>query len=183
MKKVYIFLAEGFEEVEALTVVDILRRAGIDIQTVSVSGGKQLTSSHNVKIEADVLYEEIEVQKADMLVLPGGMPGTRNLEAHTELCSQLRAFDKEGKNLAAICAAPLVLGANEILQGKKAVCYPGFEKELLGAVVVDSPVAEDTNVITGKGLGAAIEFSLALVARLEDKEKAAQIKEQIQFPY
>lgn len=183
MCKVYIFLAEGFEEVEALMTVDLLRRAGIDLQMVSITGNKQVTGSHHIKIEADKLYEEIEPQEADMLILPGGMPGTRNLAAHEGLCSWLKAFGQEGKGLAAICAAPSVLGANGLLEGKKAVCFPGFEGELTGAEVLAAPAVRDGNVVTAKGLGAAVEFSLAIVETLISKEKAMEIKAQIQFSH
>ncbi len=183
MSKVYIFLAEGFEEVEALMTVDILRRAGIDMQMVSITGQKQVEGSHKIKIEADKLYEEIDPGEADMLVLPGGMPGTKNLAAHESLCSWLKAFHQAGKGLAAICAAPSVLGANGILEGKQAVCYPGFEKELTGAKILEAPVVRDKNVITARGLGTAVEFGLAIVEMLVSREKAKEIKEQIQYPY
>ncbi|MFW5630100.1 MAG: DJ-1 family glyoxalase III [Acetivibrio ethanolgignens] len=181
MSKVYIFLAEGFEEVEALMTVDIVRRAGISMEMVSVTEEKRVTSSHGIVLEADSLYEEINPAEADMLVLPGGMPGTRNLAAHKELVEQLKAFHRTGKKLAAICAAPSVLGAHGILEGKKATCYPGFEKELIGAEVVKEPCVVDGNVITARGLGAAVEFGLAIVEQLLGAEKAAKIKEQIQF--
>lgn len=181
MKKVYIFLAEGFEEVEALMPVDILRRAGIAIDMVSITGRRQVEGSHGIKIEADKLYEEIEPEKADMLVLPGGMPGTKNLAAHEGLCSWLKKFHAEGKFLAAICAAPSVLGANGILEGKQAVCFPGFEKELIGAKVVSAPVAVDGNIVTGKGPGAAAEFSLAIAELLAGREKEQEIKEAMCF--
>lgn len=181
MKKVYIFLAEGFEEVEALMTVDMLLRAGIDMQMVSITGKTTVAGSHHIKIEADKLYEEINPGEADMLVLPGGMPGTRNLEAHEGLCTQLKEFYQSGKPVAAICAAPLVLGANGILEGRKATCYPGFEEELTGAVVTDMPVVSDGNVITAKGLGTAVEFSLAIIEKLISREKAEEIKEQVQF--
>lgn len=181
MNKVYIFLAEGFEEVEALMTVDIVRRAGIAMEMVSVTGKREVKSSHGIKIEADKLYEEIQPEEAAMLVLPGGMPGTRNLAQHKELCEQLREFHKKGKPLAAICAAPSVLGANDILKGKRATCYPGFEAELAGAEVVKAPCVVDGNIITARGLGAAVEFGLAIVGQLLGEEKAEEVKEQIQF--
>lgn len=181
MSKVYIFLAEGFEEVEALMTVDIVRRAGIPMEMVSVTGKRKVKSSHEITIEADRLYEEIQPEEAAMLVLPGGMPGTRNLALHQELCKQLRAFHKEGKPLAAICAAPSVLGANGILEGKRATCYPGFEKELTGARVAEEACVVDENIITARGLGAAAEFGLAIVEKLAGSEKAAEIRTQIQL--
>lgn len=181
MKKGYIFLAEGFEEVEALMTVDILRRAGVDLQMVSITGKKEVTGSHHIKTEADKCYEEIHPQDADVLILPGGMPGTKNLKAHESLCEELRRFYQSGGLVAAICAAPLVLGANGILKGRRAVCYPGFEEELTGAVIEDLPAVRDGNVITARGLGASIEFGLMIVEALISKEKAEEVKGQIQF--
>lgn len=180
MKKVYIFLAEGFEEVEALMTVDILLRAGIDMQMVSITGDKIVKGTHGIKITADKLYEEIQPQEADMLVLPGGMPGTTNLAAHEDLTTQLKEFHQKGKGLAAICAAPSVLGKNGILQGKQATCYPGFEDTLACARVVKESVVVDGNIITAKGLGVATEFALAIVEKLVSREKALEVKAQIQ---
>lgn len=175
MSKVYLFLAEGHEEVEALMVVDVCRRAGIDLQTVSITGNKAVTSSHKVTYMADHLFEEIECSDADMLILPGGMPGTLNLEAYEPLMKQVDSFAAAGKNVSAICAAPTVLGRRGILNGKKACCYPGMEADLKGADVVFDKVAVDGNIITARGLGCAIDFGLAIIEKLIDKETADKI--------
>ena len=179
MSKVYIFLADGFEEIEGLTVVDLLRRANISIDMVSVTGNKQVTGAHGIKVEADCLYEEIKAEEADMLVLPGGMPGTKHLAAHKELCEQLKAFHQAGKGVAAICAAPMVLGRNGILKGKRAVCYPGFEEELTGSMVEKAEVITDGNVITSRGLGTAIEFAGAIITYFAGEEKAKEVKDSV----
>lgn len=181
MSKVYIFLANGFEEIEGLTVVDLLRRAGIEIQMVSIMGTKDIISSHKIKIEADELFEKVDYQDADMLVLPGGMPGTNYLSAHKGLVTILKQFNQEGKNLAAICAAPSVLGENDILKGKKATCYPGYEEKLNGAIVTGSNVEMDSNIITSKGMGTSIDFALAIITKLKDKETADNIAAAIQY--
>ena len=175
MSKVYIFLAEGYEEIEALTVVDLLRRANIDICMVSVTGEKMVRGAHGINVEADVLYEEANIKEADMLVLPGGMPGTKNLMAHEDLVSNLKQFHEAGKAVAAICAAPMVLGENGILEGKKAVCYPGFEEKLIDANVDTCAVAVDGNIITSRGMGTAIPFALEIVSYLLDEETAKKL--------
>lgn len=179
MAEVYIFFAEGFEEVEGLTVVDILRRAGINIHTVSITKSKMVTSSHRVTLKADMTFDQVPFEEADMLILPGGMPGTKNLLAHKELCNQLKEFYRQGKMLGAICAAPMVLGENGILEGKKAVCYPGFEEHLKGADIEVLEAVQDGNVITSRGLGTAIEFGLTIVSHFMGKEKADEIKNAI----
>ncbi len=181
MKKVCVFLADGFEEIEGLTVVDILRRAGVETETVSVMGRKQINGSHGIRVEADKLFEEADVADADMLVLPGGMPGTLNLKAHEGLKEQIIAFDRAGKNIAAICAAPSVLGALGLLKGKKACAYPSFEDQLDCAEVLQVPEVTDGNITTGRGMGAAIPFALELTAILCGKEKAEEIKESIVY--
>ncbi len=178
---VYLFLAEGFEEIEALTVVDLLRRAEIGITTVSITGTKKVTGSHQITVEADALYEDIDYKEASMLVLPGGMPGTKHLGEHEELVHLLKEFHSHNKNIAAICAAPSVLGVNGILKGKQATCYPGFEDKLLEAVYTGGKTEEDGNIITGKGMGTAIEFSLKIIENLKDKAMADKIAASIQY--
>lgn len=178
-KKSFIFLADGFEEVEALTVVDLLRRAEIQIDMVSITGNKQVTGSHGIAVQADMLFEEADLTNADAFVLPGGMPGTRNLEAFEPLIDALKQADRAGKVLCAICAAPLVLGVNHLLEGKKASCYPGFEKDLLGAKVSYDAVSKDGNSITSRGLGTAIEFAGEIIATLLDEQTAQSVKESI----
>lgn len=170
MKKIYIFLAEGFEEIEGLTVVDLVRRVGIDIKMVSISKEKIVKGSHGIEIIADMLFEDSDFSDADMLVLPGGMPGTNVLMAHDGLKSLLLAYGKQKKKLAAICAAPSILGNLGLLEDKKAVCYPGHEEKLLGADVLYNNVVVDGNIITSRGLGTAIDFSLAIIRELADEE-------------
>ena len=133
MSKIGIFMADGCEEIEGLTVVDIVRRAGLDIETISINGKKNVTSSHKVTFETDTTKEEADYDSYDAIVLPGGMPGTLNLGADTTVTKTIREFAAKGKLVAAICAAPSVLGENHILEGKKATCHPGFEEKLLGA--------------------------------------------------
>ena len=179
--KVYIFLADGFEEIEGLTVVDIMRRAKIDVETISITGQKQINGAHKIIVEADRLFEETDFSDGDMLVLPGGMPGTRNLAAHRGLCDELLKADRAGKRLAAICAGPSVLGGLGILEGRKATCYPGFEGELKGAEYTRQGVVTDGNVTTARGLGYALDLGIELLTLLTDREHAAQIKESIQY--
>lgn len=179
MAEAYIFLADGFETVEALTVVDLLRRAGHRAETVSVMGRKQVESAQKIMVEADALFEDMSFEEDAMLVLPGGMPGTLHLGEHTGLRKLIEKWNKSGKHLAAICAAPSVLGSLGILQGKKAVCYPGFEDKLTGAEVLDSRVVTDGNVTTSRGMGTAIPFGLELIRILDGEELSSQIKESI----
>lgn len=179
MSKIGVFLADGFEEIEGLTVVDILRRAGIEVTTISIMGRKEVQGSHQITVLADALYEETDFARVDGIVLPGGMPGTKHLGAHDGVKEQITAFAAAGKLVAAICAAPSVLGENGILKGKKAACYPSFEDKLLGAEVVFEEVAEDGNVITSRGMGTAIPFALRLTAYLTTEEKAAELAESI----
>lgn len=181
MSKVYVFLADGTEEVEALTVIDLLRRAAVEVVTVSVMGRKQIVSAHGIGIEADEVYGASDYLDGDMLVLPGGMPGTTHLKEHEALRGVLCAYHAAGKYLAAICAAPSILGFNGFLAGKQATCYPGFEEELAGAMVVKEGVVHDGTVITSKGLGTAIDFSLELIATLCDVQTAERIAKAIQY--
>jgi protein deglycase len=179
MKKVYIHFADGFEEVEALAPVDILRRAGCEVFTVSIMGKKEVTGSHNVKIITDCLFEEMDYKAADMIVLPGGMPGSKNLDNHQGLKNKILEFSNDGKWVTAICAAPMVLGHLGLLKGKTATCYPGFESELTGAKHTGNAVEIDGKIITGKGAGVAVKFGLALVEALLGKDKANDVKEKM----
>lgn len=181
MKQVKVFLADGFEEIEGLTVVDILRRAGVCVETVSVMKNKEINGAHKIKVEADVMFDEADFSDSDMLVLPGGMPGTLHLKEHTGLAKLLVKFHEEKKYVAAICAAPSVLGGLGILTGKKACCYPSFEEALHTDFVVFDAVAEDGNVITSRGMGTAIPFALKLTEVLCGKEKAEEIGKSIIF--
>jgi len=174
--KAFIFLAEGFEEIEAITVIDVLRRAKVDIKTVSVSDKLDVTGSHKITVIADALFEEIDFRDADMLILPGGMPGTTNLASHKQLAQRLSQHAKNGKWVGAICAAPSVLGGLGILKGKSATCYPGIENSLQGAQVKNDPVVQDGNVITGRGPGVSAQFALKLVEVLAGSEVSKKIK-------
>lgn len=181
MKKVFAFLADGFEEVEALAVIDLLKRAKVDTVMVSIMDTLTVTGAHKIQVIADKLYSEIDYKEADLLFLPGGGTGTKNLKAHKELADALLDFASDDtKRIAAICAAPSVLGLLNILNGKKAVCYPGFEDQLLGAEVVADGVVTDGRITTAKGMGVSIELGLELIKLLIDKETADTIKEQIQ---
>lgn len=181
MSRIAVFFAEGYEEIEALTVVDICRRAGVEVQMVSVSGAKVVNSSHGVGVQMDMSFEEVNFDSLDMIVLPGGMPGTKNLEAHEGLMAQVDAFDRAGRYLAAICAAPSILGHRGILQGRKAGCYPGWEQHLTGAEVSMDDATVDGHIITGRGMGCAIPFSLAIVAQLLGQEQADKVAESIVY--
>ena len=182
--KVYIFLADGFEEIEGLTVVDIMRRAKIDVETISITGQKQINGAHKIIVEADRLFEETDFSDGDMLVLPGGMPGTLNLKEHEGLRNLIGEFDKKKKYLAAICAAPSILSELGILKGRKACAYPSFEEGLDCAQVVHEAAVTDGHVTTGRGMGAAIPFALKLTELLCGTEKANEIAEsaKIFFP-
>lgn len=175
MCKVSLFLADGFEEIEGLTVVDLLRRAQIEVETISIMGKNQITGAHNIKVEADRLFEEADFSDSNMLVLPGGMPGTLYLKEFEPLRQLLLEFHQNEKAVAAICAAPTVFGDLGILKGKSAVCYPGMEDGLVGAEVKYDNVVTDGNITTSRGLGTAIDFSLRLIEILLDKDTADKI--------
>lgn len=175
-KKVYIFLAEGFEEIEAITPIDLLRRANINIVSVSISEQKEVKGAHNIILHADHILSEVDIQDADMLILPGGMPGAKNLNENTEVKDAVKYYADNDKYVGAICAAPMVLGELNILQNKKATCYPGFEKHLHQAVITGSLVEHADKIITSKGAGAALQFSLKLVEILAGKNVAEELK-------
>lgn len=181
MAKIGVFLATGFEECEALLVVDIARRAGLDLKTVSVTGEKEVTSSHNVTIIADLLLGGVDFKEMDMIVLPGGMPGTKNLEACEPLMEQVEAFYKDGKCISAICAAPSIFGHKGFLKGRNAVSYPEFESHLEGAEVSRNSVEVSEHVTTSRGLGTAIDFGLAIVERYKGKAEADRIAKAIVY--
>ena len=182
MSRALIFLADGFEEIEGLTVVDILRRAGVDAQMVSIMGRKQVTGSHHIQVEADVVFEEVEdPDGADLLVLPGGLPGTTYLQEHEGLAELLKKFDREEKQIAAICAAPSVFGALGMLKGRKACSYPSFEEKLDCKEVVRVPAVTDGHITTGRGMGAAIPFALRLTEILCGEEKASELAKSIVY--
>lgn len=178
-KKIAVHMADGFEEIEAISIIDVLRRADLDVIVISVTGKLEVTGAHHLKILADKLFEQVNYDEVMMIVLPGGMPGASNLDAHEGLKAQIVKFNNENKPLAAICAAPLVYGNLGIMEGKQAVCYPGFENYLKGAQMLNTPVAESGNVITGRGPGAAIQFALKLVEKLVSAEKAELLASQM----
>lgn len=181
MKTVYAFLADGMEEVEALMVIDLLRRTKkLNVVTVSIKDEMLVESSHNIKLYADKNIDEINFDEGDCIFLPGGMPGTINLGVCEKLTEQIVKYNEEGKVLSAICAAPSVLGHLGVLQGKNATCYPGFEDKLEGANC-GGGVVTDGNVVTGKGLGVALEMGLELITVLVDKETSEEIAAQIQY--
>lgn len=170
------FLAEGFEEIEALTPVDCLRRCEKEVITVGV-GGSIIRGSHGIPVFADIEENELKLSSViEMIILPGGMPGTLNLEKSSFVQSAIDYCMENGIPIAAICAAPSILGHKGILENREAVCYPGFEEELLGArVLLDRPVAVDGNIITACGMGAALDFSHAIITRLLGKERADRL--------
>jgi len=177
MKKVFILLAAGFEETEAVATIDVLLRGEIDVTSVSITGNMLVVGAHGIVVKADVLFDKADFSLGDMLILPGGMPGASNLNAHPGAKSILKQYAADGKKVAAICAAPLVLGGLDLLQGKKATAYPGFESTLKGATYVNSPVVKDGNIITGRGPGFAFQFGLAIVEELQGKAKADVVAE------
>ena len=176
MKTIFVFLADGFEEIEAITPIDVLRRAGLNVQTVSVMEEQIVAGAHGIPVVADKMFADIDLDNAEMLLLPGGLPGATNLDAHQGLSDMIMAFASEGKPLAAICAAPLVFGNRGLLQGKKVTCYPGFESYLTGAEYTAALVETDGNFITAKGPGAAMDFAFAIVEKYCGIEKVNELK-------
>ncbi len=181
MKKSAIFMADGCEEIEGLTVVDILRRANLDIDMVSINGSTSVTGSHGIVFHTDTTFEQAALEDYDAIILPGGMPGTLHLGAHEGVTAAIRQFFDQGKLVAAICAAPSVLGAAGILKGKRATCHPGFEDQLTGAVCVKETVVTDGNVITSRGMGTAIDFGLAILAYWKDASAVNDLKQKLVY--
>ncbi len=181
MAKVYEFIANGTEEIEALTVVDVLRRAGADIKTVSITGSNEAVLSHGVKIECDTTIEQANLSDADMLLLPGGLPGATNLNEHDGVRKAMLNQYNSGKKVGAICAAPLVLGSLGILNGKKATCYPGFEDQMTGAEYTADVYTVDGNIITGCGPAATLPYSYAILEMLGYTNEAKALREGMMF--
>lgn len=177
--KAYIFLANGFEEIEAITPIDLLRRAEIEVISISISNSKTVIGAHNISIQADALFSEINFEDADVLILPGGMPGTKHLDAHAGLKEILESQAIQGKLTAAICAAPSILGKMNLLEGKEAVCYPGFENQLIGATISESKVVQSGSIITAKGAGVALQFSIKIIEHLKGKTLADRVANSI----
>ena len=182
MKKLGIFMAEGCEMIEGLAVVDVVRRTGeMEIITIALGETKEVTSSHNVTFLADVLISDVNFEELDGIVLPGGMPGTLNLGANETVNAVVKKFAEEGKLVAAICAAPSVLGAAGILEGRHATCHPGFEEKLIGATCLEDAVVIDGHIVTSRGLGTAVDFGLAIVWLMLDDEAVEKVKKSIVY--
>ena len=173
---VYLFLADGFEEIEALAVVDILRRAELPVSTVAIKERLLIKGAHDIKVEADMLLEDIDSENIDALILPGGMPGTLHLGQEARLKQLILDSNKKGVLIGAICAAPSILGESNMLIGKDAVCYPGYEEQLLGANILYEKVAVSDNIVTSRGAGTAMEFGYKLVELLKDKQTSDKLR-------
>ena len=180
--KVTAFLTDGFETVEALAVIDICRRAGIDTDTVSITGDKNVISAQNIPVKADYFFDEVNLEESDLLFLPGG-PGHKSYMENEKLLNALKEHDKKGKRIAAICAAPSILGRIGLLKGKKATCFPGFEEMLEGAELAcaDVRVVTDGNITTSRGMGTSIDLGLELVRLLEGKDEADRLAHSTQY--
>lgn len=183
MAKVYEFLATGFEDIEALIPLDIMRRAGIDFKTVSITGDLYVESAHGVSIKADMLIEDADLSDADLIMLPGGLPGATNLNAHNGVKKAIIEQNARGKMIGAICAAPMVLGGIGLLQGRHATCYPGFEKYLEGAEYTHELCTVDGNITTGEGPAAALPYAYTLLAALTDRQTADQVAEGMMYKH
>lgn len=177
MGSVYLFLANGFEEIEAISSIDILRRADINTVAVSISEDKRVVGAHNLAIEADILLDEVKIEDAIALVLPGGMPGASNLNECKPLLALMEEQFKADRLIAAICAAPMVLGTLGISKGRRMTCYPGFEDYLLGATITNEGVTQDGKIITGRGPAYSAAFALKLVEEIKGKAKADEVAE------
>lgn len=175
MKSAFLFLATGFEEIEALGTVDILRRGGVRVATISITGELQVMGAHNIPVIADYSFEDADFSAADALILPGGIPGSNHLNTCTRLKELILQKHKEGILLAAICAGPMVLGGLGLLKGKKATCFPYFEPTMIGAIPTENGVEQDGNIITSKGPGFVFPFGLAILRNLRDEEIAAEV--------
>ncbi len=184
MAKVYEFLADGFEDIEALAPVDILRRGGVDVKTVSIMATTEVASAHGVTVKADQLFGSAgDLTDADLLLLPGGMPGALHLKRHAGLAELLKAHAAAGKRIGAICAAPMVLGGLGLLQGKRATCYPGFEKYLDGATYTATLVEEDGLITTGEGPAAALPYGYKLLSYFVSADEVAQLEQGMMYSH
>lgn len=184
MAKVYVFLADGFEEIEALIPVDVLRRGGVEVVTVSTTDFPLVESSHGVTIETDIQFEQSDYKDADLLMLPGGMPGTSNLLAHEGVCKAIKEQAAAGKKVAAICAAPaVVLGPLGLLEGKKYTCYPGMESGLSSSTYTGDLVTVDGSLTTGEGPAAAFPYAYELLAQLAGQATSDQVAEDMRYKH
>lgn len=181
-KRAFVFLATGFEEIEAVTSIDVLRRAGIATTTVSVNSTPVVAGAHGVPYTADKTIDQIQGERTDAMVLPGGLPGADNLYACEALRTMLIEQNKEGKIIAAICASPaVVLGTMHLLEGRKATCYPSFEPKMLGAEAIAQYVVRDGHIITGQGPAAAMPFALEVVEVLTDVSTRKRVANELLF--
>ena len=176
---IYIHFAEGTEEIEFVTIIDLLRRSSLDAVSVSITGKTKVTGAHGIVIETDTTFEEANYDDCDMIVLPGGMPGTLHMAEHSGLTDMIKSFNEKGRSLAAICAAPMVFAGCGILSGKKAVIYPGMEEYLGDAEVSDKRVQTDGNIITSQGPGTAMEFALEIIRTVKDSAASDEIKKEL----
>ncbi len=183
MAIVYEFLANGFEEIEGMAPVDILRRGGIDIKTVSVTGSEFVESSHGITVKADMVFEDADFGDADLLMLPGGMPGSTNLNAHSGVKKAILDQNAKGKKIAAICAAPMVLGGLGLLKGKRATCSPGFEVYMEGATYTHELFTVDGNITTGEGPAATLPYAYAILESFVGKDKSEKLQKGMQFAH
>jgi len=179
MEHVALFLADGFEEIEALTPVDVLRRAGIHVTTISISNSTEVRGSHHITIRADRVFNDVDFNDFSCIVLPGGLPGANNLKNHQKLNELLIQFSKEGKLIGAICAAPMVPGSLGLAKNKKATCYPGFEDHLSEAEYTGENTVLDGNLLTAKAAGASMSFAFQLVEILAGKDKAKEVADKM----
>ena len=177
MGTAYVFFADGFEEVEALAAVDVMRRAGMPVQTVTVTPSLTGTGAHGVPVVCDIDLADCDFDTASLLLLPGGLPGATTLDACEPLKAQISRFAAEGRAVAAICAAPMVLGNLGVLKGRQATCYPGFDTYLKGATYTGQLTETDGHFITGKGPGAALEFALAVVNYFCGPDKVRELRQ------
>ncbi len=177
---VYVLFADGFEEVEAIEPIDIMRRAGIDVKTVSISDSKTVTGSHNIPVITDVTIDDVNIDDMELLMLPGGS-GHQLLDASAKVHSLINEALVRGKYISAICASPSVIGKKQMLMGKKATCFPGYEKYCYDADIVRDKAVIDGKIITGRGAGAASDFGFLMVSVLKDKDTAEKVKEIMQY--
>ncbi len=179
MAKICVFLAEGFEEIEAISILDILRRGGLKAESVSITQQTTVEGAHGIKITTDTCFNNVDYSEVDGLILPGGMPGTQNLGNHERLGNLLKSFNNKSKLIGAICAAPSVLGELGILKGKRAVCYPGFEEKMKGAIIEVSNVVQDGHVVTGMGPGVSIKFGLQILKMYKDETYVKELADNL----
>ncbi len=181
MAKVYEFLANGFEDIEALGPVDVLRRGGIVVKTVSIGDSLMVESAHGVQVKADMMFADADFSDADMLLIPGGMPGAKNIDEHEGVRRAVLRQTEQKKLVGAICAGPMVLGHLGLLRGKRATCYPGFETELDGATYTAEQYTVDGNIVTGKGPGATLDYAYAILALMKGEQVVDELKKGMMY--